>query len=79
MTVPGVMMRVISRETSPFANEAITDFLGDGSVKETVGTYTWTNSFTFNITNMFGRYGSTSTLVCWNGEMDYIRVSARTK
>lgn len=51
----------------------------DGTLSEVVGTYTWSGDFTFNITNMFGRYASGSTLVCWIGEMDYINVIARVK
>lgn len=53
-------------------------FLGDGKSSEVVGTYKWNDDFTFNITNIFGRYGSASTVVCWNGEMDYVKVVART-
>ncbi|MCQ2428516.1 MAG: sialate O-acetylesterase [Clostridia bacterium] len=54
-------------------------FMGsDGKLTETVGSYTWSGDFTFNITNMFGRFASGSTLVCWTGEMDYITVMARS-
>ena len=51
----------------------------DGTLSEEVGSYKWSGDFTFNITNMFGRYASGSTLVCWIGEMDYITVMARAK
>lgn len=54
-------------------------FMGsDGTANEVVGTYTWEGEFTFTITNMFGRYGSSSTVVNWRGEMDYITVTAHT-
>ena len=53
-------------------------FMGDGYINEAVGNYKWDTDFTFTITNMFGRYGSSSTVVNWRGEMDYITVIAHT-
>ena len=43
---------------------------------EKVGTAKWSKDFTFYISNMFGRYNSDSTLVCYKGTVDYIFVSA---
>lgn len=53
-------------------------FMGDGTKNEVVGTYKWSNDFEFIITNMFGRYGSSSAKVNWKGSMDYIHVVAHT-
>ena len=43
---------------------------------EKVGSFRWSKDFAFYITNMFGRFNSTSTLVCYMGTMDYIFVDA---
>lgn len=48
----------------------------DSGEFEKVNSRKWSKDHTFYITNMFGRYNSTSVLVCYKGTVDYIVVDA---